>query len=343
MNTVEVARGPQAGVRRAVAEAHPNVALVKYWGKRDGELNLPAAPSLSITLDGMRTRTGVRFDAALERDRLVLDGREAPAELARVRPTLDRLRALAGSDLPALVESDNDFPTAAGLASSASGFAALVLAGARALDLELDVAALSALARRGSGSAARSLFGGFVEMACGCRADGADAVAHPLLAAHAWPLEIVVATTDAAPKSVSSTDGMTRSAATSPYHRAWIAAAEADLETARDALQRRDFEALAGVSEASCLAMHATALAARPGLIYWNGATVTAMHAVRALRARAIPVFFTVDAGPQVKAVCLPGHAPAVAAELGAIDGVRETLQCGLGDDARVVTAEADG
>jgi len=324
----------------AVAEAHPNIALVKYWGKRDRALNLPAVPSLSITLDRLWTRTRVRFDVAFEEDRLELNGTCAPRELERVRPTLDRLRSLAGCELAAHVESSNNFPTAAGLASSASGFAALVVAAAGALELPLDATRLSELARRGSGSAARSIFGGFVEMRHGERPDGSDAVARPLLPPREWPLEVVVAVTDAAPKAVTSTDGMEHAAATSDFHEAWVSGAASDLEAARAAVLARDFEQLAAVSEASCLKMHATALAARPGLLYWNGATVEAMHAVRQLRRAGTPVFFTVDAGPQLKAVCLPGRAESVAAALGDMPGVRETLVCGLGGDAHVLGPE---
>jgi len=324
----------------ALAQAHPNIALVKYWGKRDRTLNLPAVPSLSITLDRLWTRTRVRFDAALEADRLELNGKPAPRELERLRPTLDRLRALADCALPACIESSNNFPTAAGLASSASGFAALVVAAARALGLRLEAAKLSELARQGSGSAARSIFGGFVEMALGERADGSDAVARPLLAAAEWPLEVVVAVTDPAAKAVTSTDGMEHSAASSEFHAAWVRGAAADLEAARAAVTGRDFERLAEVSEASCLKMHATALAARPGLLYWNGATVEGMHAVRQLRREGIPVFFTVDAGPQLKAVCLPGHGDTVAGAIARIPGVHETLRCGLGEGAQVLDPE---
>ncbi len=331
-----------ATVREAVAEAHPNVALAKYWGKRDAALNLPAVPSLSITLAGMTSRTRVTFDAAAARDELVLNGAAAPDVLTRLQPTLERLRTLAGCTHRARVVADNDFPTAAGLASSASGFAALVVAAADALGLELAPATASAAARRGSGSAARSLFGGFVEMAPGRAPDGRDAIAQPLLAPEAWPLEVVVVTTDPAPKAVSSRDGMALTAATSPYYAAWVAGAVADFDAARAAVLARDFERLAEVAEASCLAMHAVALAARPGLLYWNGATLEAMQAVRRMRGCGHAVFFTVDAGPQVKAVCLPGHAGAVAAELGAIEGVHSTHRCGLGGDARVVERGTD-
>lgn len=328
-------------VRKAVAEAHPNIALVKYWGKRDRTRNLPAVPSLSITLAAMWTRTRIRFEPGVEADSLTLNGEPAPArQLERVRAALEPMRALADCRWHAVIESRNNFPTAAGLASSASGFAALVVAAADALGLELEAARLSELARRGSGSAARSIFGGFVEMARGVCTDGSDAVARPLLAAAEWPLEVVIATTDTEPKKVTSTDGMEHTAATSVFYDAWVGDAESDLLAARDAVGSRDFDRLAEVAEASCLKMHAVALAARPGLLYWHGATVDAIRRIRELRDQGMPVFFSVDAGPQVKAVCLPGHGETVATELLAIPGVKDTVVSALGEGARTLPWE---
>ena len=324
----------------ARAQAQPNIALVKYWGKRDSALNLPASGSLSITLDSLWTRTCVAFDPTLTRDELLLDGAEHPAALARVSGCLDLLRERAGSTVHARVDTHNNFPTGAGLASSASGFAALVLAGSAALGLTLDRRALSVLARRGSGSAARSIFGGFVGMAAGTRADGEDAFATPLLDAAQWPLCVVVAVTSMHAKAVGSGAGMELSRRTSPFHAAWLAGADADLASARHALQHRDFAELAAASEYSCLKMHAVMLASRPPLMYWNGATVECVHAIRALRERdGVPVFFTIDAGPQVKAVCLPAAAPRVAAVLGAVAGVERVLTSALGGGARLLTA----
>ncbi len=322
----------------AAAQARSNIALVKYWGKRDSALNLPAAGSLSITLDALWTRTRVRFDPALDADTLRLDGAADARALERVRACLDVLRREAGVHEHAHVETDNNFPTAAGLASSASGFAALVLAASQALDLPPDRRRLSVLARQGSGSAARSLFGGFVVMHAGHRADGSDAFAEPLLPPGAWPLQVVIAVTTQRPKTVGSGEGMERSRLTSPFHADWIASVDADLALARDAVTTRDFEALAEVSEHSCLKMHAVMLSSRPPLAYWMPATVACMQRIRDLRQRdGVGVFFTIDAGPQVKAVCLPQDAPRVAAELGALPGVETVLTSGLGEGAELV------
>lgn len=322
----------------ATAQAQPNIALVKYWGKRDATLNLPATGSMSLTLASLCTRTRVDFDAALPRDEFLLDGREEPAMLARVSACLDLLRSRAGTTCRASVESSNDFPTGAGLASSASGFAALVVAADAALGLGLDHRALSIIARRGSGSAARSLFGGFVVMDAGQRSDGEDAFPTSLMSAEAWPLKVVIAVTSHSRKQIGSTDGMERSRRTSSFYDAWVEDAEADLCAARAAVLARDFAALADVTERSCMKMHAVMLTSRPALLYWTGATVDCLHRIRALREDdGLAVCYTVDAGPQVKAVCLPADAARVAAALAAVPGVLTVLTSALGAGAALV------
>ena len=321
---------------QATAEAQPNIALVKYWGKRDDRLNLPAAGSLSITLDALHTRTSLRFDPALAADEVTLNGGRDDEQSRKIGAFLDLFRSRAGVQTRARVESANDFPTGAGLASSASGFAALAVAADHALGLGLVQRELSILARRGSGSAARSIFGGFVEMSAGSRDDGTDAFATPLLDAAAWPLEVVVAITARERKAVSSRVGMDRTQRTSPFYRDWIATVPGDLADARDAVRNHDFEKLAHTSEASCLAMHAVMLSARPGLVYWNAATVDCIRCIRALQAEGVAAFFTIDAGPQVKAVCLPNHAARVAEALRGVAGVADVLVSGLGAGARI-------
>ncbi|MEE4640071.1 MAG: diphosphomevalonate decarboxylase [Wenzhouxiangella sp.] len=317
------------------ARAGANIALVKYWGKRDPNLNLPAAGSLSITLGELETVTRIEMDAGLASDAFELDGQACDA--APISAVLDLLRP-AGAPRCRVV-SRNNFPTGAGLASSASGNAALVVAAAALFRPELGRAELSALARRGSGSAARSLFGGFCEMDAGVAEDGSDCRARGLQDASYWPLEVVVAITDTGPKAVSSRDGMNRTMATSPYYPAWVASVPADLERASQAIAARDFGELAAVSEHSALKMHASALAARPGLLYWNGATVACLERIRAMRDEGVGVFFTVDAGPQVKAVCRPGESQRVAAALEALPGVQRVLCSGLGAGAHLIAS----
>ncbi len=318
------------------AIAHPNIAIVKYWGKSDIDRNLPAVGSISITLDTLTTTTRVRFGAGAVRDELYLDGKPATEQRnARARLCLDLFRRHR-PELPAVViESENSFPTAAGLASSASGFAALVVAVNAALEAPLGEDELAEIARRCSGSSPRSLHGGFVELALA----GETTAVRPILDRRDWPLEVVIAVTSKASKKVGSTDGMELTRTTSPFYRSWVSSSPDDLAVAREAIAARDFAALAAVGEASCLKMHAVALAARPGLMYFNGATVECLHRVRELREEGESVFFTIDAGPQLKAVCEPTSTRGVAAALAEIPGVVEIIRCGLGDGARVVEA----
>ena len=321
---------------RAVARAGANFALVKYWGKADERLNVPAVGSISITLDALFTETVVELIPELRSDELLLDGKRRDEDLAKISACVDLLRRKAGTDARVRVTSRNNFPTAAGLASSASGFAALVRAAEEALGLRLSPRERSIVARQGSGSAARSIFGGFVEMHAGSSPDGSDSFAEPLLESKEWPLEIVIAVTAKAEKAVGSRTGMALSASSSPYYAAWVAGQPPDLAAARAAIQARDIAALAHVAEHNCLKMHAAALAALPPLVYWNGATVECLHAVRRLRAAGVPVFFTIDAGPQLKAVCAPGARPEVERTLRAVPGVLELLTSALGPGAEL-------
>jgi diphosphomevalonate decarboxylase len=331
--------------RAVTARAGTNIALVKYWGKRDPALNLPATGSLSLTLDGLGSETRVRFapdagdsDGA---DSVLLGGVAAEPRFAkRVRAFLDLVRERAGLRLPAEVATTNTVPTAAGLASSASGFAALALAASRAAGLALPAAELSVLARRGSGSAARSIFGGFVEMAAGQDRDGSDAHARPLLDPESWDVRLVVALTTRAQKPIGSTAAMERTAATSPYYPAWIAATERDLPEARAAVAARDLARLGAIAERSALRMHASAMAAEPAILYWNATTVAAMRAVLELRETGTPVYFTIDAGPHVKALCAAADAAAVERALGQVPGVERTLVAAPGPGAAVIEVE---
>lgn len=338
---------------KATALAHPNIALVKYWGKRDLAYNLPGAGSLSLTLGGLATRTCVEFDPALEADQLQLDAEEivGGAKLERVSAFLDLVRAHAGMSTRARVRTKNDFPTGAGLASSASGFAALALAASRAAGLDLSPRELSILARRGSGSAARSIFGGFVEMNDGVFEFAEDgdklettspeaasdaAYARPIAPASHWDLRCLIAVTSAGEKDVGSTEGMVRTQKTSPYYKQWIATVAPDIERAARAVNARDFAALAEVAEGSCLRMHASALGAEPGILYWNATTVELIHAVRQARAGGLAVFFTIDAGPQVKVFCPADARDACHALLAARAGVRQILEAYPGEGARL-------
>ena len=326
----------------ATALAHPNIALAKYWGKLEHGHNLPAVPSISLTLDGLATRTRVSVEPSLAADVLFIGGQAASdRERERASRLCDLVfRPAPGRPRPSVrIESENDFPTAAGLASSASAFAALAVAADAVFAVGRTRAELSDFARRTSASAGRSLFGGFVELPAGGGSDAAD-VALPaveLAAADHWPVAIVVAVTTEGKKAVGSTEGMLHTARTSPYYQAWVASAPSVCDRVRSAVLSRDLAALGEAAEESALAMHAAALAARPGVIYWNGTTVDIMAAVRAERAAGVPAYFTIDAGPHVKVLCPGDRAADIARHLGALPGVLRTITARPGQGARVV------
>ncbi len=322
---------------KATAIAHANIALVKYWGKRNGRLNLPAVGSISMTLDALSTKTTVTFSNEMTSDILILNSkRAAPKAEQRVSRFLELLREVAGVQMFASITSENNFPTGAGLASSASGFAALTVAAAHALNLNLSPTALSRFARMGSGSAARSISGGFVEMHCGIKPDGSDAVAEQLFDAHYWPLEMLILITSEAEKPIGSTEGMNLTKETSPYYPAWIESSRKDLADMRDAITRRDFEKLGEIAEFSCFKMHGLAMSANPALIYWNELTVRLIEEVRILRKQGIPAYVTIDAGPQVKVICPPGESNRLAAHFSEMKGIKQVLQSNIGGDARL-------
>ncbi len=314
---------------RAIAQ--PNIALIKYWGKRDVERNLPAVGSISVTLRDLYTEMCVDFDDGLEHDELTVNGADDDRMLPRIGACLDRV---AGEDRSrARVASECNFPIAAGLASSASAFAAATLAAAAAAGRDFTRAELANLAGQASGSAARSLLGGFVEL------DNRDSgiEVRSLRSADEWPLDVVVAITETGPKPVGSTEAMEISRRTSPFYSSWVEQQAHDLDTARRAIADRDFARLAAIAEHNCLKMHSIMWASRPPMVYWNAATMRCLQTVRKLQGAGVGVFFTIDAGPQVKAICLPGDTREVAAALSATDGVMDVMTTAIGDAARLV------
>lgn len=319
---------------QATARAQPNIALIKYWGKRDTGRNLPAVGSISITLDELFTTMYVEFDDSVQNDVLTVNGQENSAMLPRVTGCLD---TVVGPDrLAARVVSKSNFPIAAGLASSASAFAALVVAADSAIGRNRDTSQLASLAGSVSGSAARSLYGGYVEL----ENAGDDVALHCLRSARDWPLRVVAAITALGPKAVGSTEAMEISRKTSPFYSRWIEQQTLDLNEARRAIKQRDFSKLATVAEHNCLKMHSVMWGSRPPMIYWNSVTLACMQTVRELQSHGVAVFFTIDAGPQLKAVCEPADEARVREALADTAGVEDILVSGLGiGAARIVDA----
>lgn len=313
------------------AIVHPNIALVKYWGKRDKALNLPSTGSISLTVDRYETRTTVSFGS--DHDVAYLSGRRLQGkEHERVFRHLD---LVVPGRPPAEVVSANNFPSAAGLASSSSAFAALTMAAAASAGLSLPIERLSELARRGSGSACRSLWGGFVEWRRGVLADGSDSHGYPLAPQSAWDLRLVVAVLDPGQKKIGSREAMNRTTETSPMYPVWVNTADLDLDEAREAIAARDLSALGAVMERSALKMHATMMTALPAIRYWQPASVAAMEVVESLRAGGVSAFWTMDAGPNVKVLCEAHSADAVARALAEVAPAVEVL--GVGGPPRLI------
>ncbi|WP_322802291.1 diphosphomevalonate decarboxylase [Thermoflexus sp.] len=318
--------------RRATAQAHPNIAFIKYWGNRDDRLRLPANPSLSMNLGALRTVTTVTFLEEEGPDVLILNGIrvEGPAR-DRVEAFLNHVRGMAGLRGQAVVESSTDIPAGVGLASSAAAFAALAVAAAAALGLDLSERELSILARLGSGSACRSVPPGFVEWVAGDRHE--DSYAYSIAPPEHWALWDVIAIVSEQHKAVSSSEGHRR-AATSPLHALRVATASERVARCREAIQQRDFESLVEIVETDAIWMHAVMMTSRPPLFYWEPATITVLQAVRRWREEGLPVAFTLDAGPNVHVLCPGEVAPEVAQRLERVPGVRRVLTSGPGGGA---------
>jgi diphosphomevalonate decarboxylase len=323
----------------ATAVANANIAFIKYWGNRDEKLRLPANPSLSMNLAGLETTTTVDFAAGLERDEVIIGGEpQSGPPRDRVANHLDLIRARAGIKQFARVESSNNFPAGVGIASSASAFAALTLAAAAAAGLNLTEPELSALARMGSGSAARSVPAGFVEWALGQDEQPETSFAFSVAPPDFWDLVDVIAIVSQKQKSVSSTSGHVL-ARTSPLQDARVAGAPGRLQRCRDALLAKDFARFADIVEADSNLMHAVMLTSNPSVIYWEPITLAIMKSIRRWRAEDLPVCFTIDAGPNVHCLCPAQSAAEVERRLRSNLDVTRILVAGPGGPAHLVAS----
>lgn len=320
----------------ATARAHPNIAFIKYWGNRDDALRLPANASISMNLEGLFAETTVEWiESAAAGDTFVLNGAEQQGDpLRRVSTHLDLLRARLNLEASAHVISSNNFPTGAGIASSAAAFAALTVAGAAAAGHTLSERELTTLARRGSGSAARSVPAGFVEWHMGDSHENsyAESVAGP----QHWDLVDVVAVVSTAHKPVGSTAGHA-TAWTSDLQAARVAGAQERLDRVRRAILDRDFAPFAEVVEHDSNLMHAVMMTSRPPLFYWLPPTLTIMDAVRQWRAEGLQVCYTLDAGPNVHCICVKSAADEVKQRLSSMSEVMNVLAAPAGGGAQIV------
>lgn len=313
-------------MKRVNVLAHPNVALIKYWGKRDEIEKIPASPSLSITLGGLETKTTV---SEANSDEVVIDGQSTSDQ--KVFQWLVRLRR--EYDVPRLkIESINSFPGNCGFASSSSGFAALAVGINEFCGLKLDFSSLARITRLGSASGVRSLLGGYVTM----NPDVQKCAPVQLVPPEYWDLTVIAAVTSTEPKQTSSTSGMAQTAETSPFFHSWVAKTAEDFDQCKDAIQNRNFDLLTEIAEANCYRMHALMMSTEPPIRYWRAGTMNAIDTIDRLRRDGAPVFFTSDAGPQVKAICLPEAVPTVKRALDNTDGVLFTIESNIGNEPTV-------
>ena len=297
---------------KATAIAHPNIALIKYWGKRDISLNLPSVSSISLTLREYYTKTTVSWGE--NQDHFVLNDQEQDHHNSkRVFQFLDRIDPHRP---PCSVRSNNNFPTAAGLASSSSAFAALALAATKAAQKDYTATELSILARQGSGSACRSIWGGWVWWDKGSQENGEDSHGYPIAPVDHMDVAMVVAVVSTQKKSVSSTKGMIQSAQTSPFYKNWVQTSEEDIQTAKEALHKKDLHQLGEAMEHSTIKMHATMMATRPSIRYWKPQSLAIIEKVEQLRKEGYSCYQTMDAGPNVKILCPAHEAQSIATEM---------------------------
>ncbi len=322
---------------KATAAANANIALVKYWGKRDDSLILPQNGSISMTCDGLQTTTTVDF-GDYEKDSVVINDEELQKDERGILGHIERIRKMAGIKERARVISQSNFPVAAGLASSASGFAALTVAASSAAGLKLSEKELTILSRQGSGSSCRSICEGFVEWYRGSKDDGSDSFAETIANKGHWKDFRMIATiVSEEQKKISSRAGMKQTLETCPYYKDWLATVDKDLAAIRNGIKAKDFSTVGLTAETNCLKMHALMMTTKPSIIYWIPATLEVIHTVQLLRAEGTECYFTIDGGPQVKVMCLSKNEKEINERLLGLKGVKKTVICMPGDGARII------
>ncbi|MDE3091660.1 MAG: diphosphomevalonate decarboxylase [Chloroflexota bacterium] len=324
-------------IQKATSCANSNIAFIKYWGNRDAAQRVPLNDSISMNLDHATTTTTVAFDAGLNEDQVVIGGAEAQgATRVRVVAHLDRVRALAHSDSRARMESRNTFPAGVGVASSASGFAALSLAATHAAGLALNERELSILARQGSGSACRSIPAGFVEWIAGSSSE--DSYAISIAPPAHWGLCDVVAVVSTEEKQVGSTDGHA-AAATSPFLATRLGALPSRFHRVRRAVLAKDLALLGPAIEEDAIELHFIAMTSHPPITYWTPGMVRVIQSMQRWRADGLAVYFTLDAGPNVHLICESKDAEQVAALARAVPDVQQVIVNSPGGAATIIDA----
>lgn len=313
-------------------QANANIALIKYWGKRDEALFLPTKSSISVTLSGLQTITSIeKIDS--NRDEVFIDQKLADQKnFANIVRFLDLFRKQYSIKSFFKIDTENKFPTAAGLASSASGFAALAYGLNKICNVNLDLKELSILARQGSGSACRSLHGGFVIWHKGRKDDGSDSYAQQFFDQNFWPefcvLVVVVCSQE---KKTSSRFAMQNSVKTSLFYSEWIKESEFRIPKLIKALEQKDFDLVGQLTQDDCLGMHKTIQTSVPPINYFQDATLKIIEIVKKLRSNGLSCYFTIDAGPNVKVLCLRKDLEKIQNILKQIPGVQQIIECCVG------------
>lgn len=320
---------------KVTAKAPANIAFIKYWGKRNEKLRLPANSSISMNLSGAYTITSVEFDPGFKSDELFWGKLAAgEQETKRVSTQLDLIRGIAKIKTYAKVVSKNNFPKGAGIASSASGFAALTVAAASAASLGLSEKKLSILARIGSGSACRSIPDGFVEWRTADSSAQSYAVSlHP---PDYWDICDLIAVVGESSKKISSTEGHAL-AESSPFYKARIMGMKDKVKEMKDSLRKKDFTKFGEILEAEAVNMHSVMMTSEPPLYYWLSQTLEIMLAITEWRGRGLEAYFTIDAGPNVHVICEDKNVIKVRKELSKIKGMKNIIECKPNVGARVI------
>ena len=311
------------------AIAHPNFALIKYWGKSDVLNNLPDMSSISITIDTLFSTAKVSFDSSLKKDLWVLNNIEQES-LGQIKPTMNYLKSFKSVKDFCVIESTNNFPTAAGLASSASGVASIVIAINELFNLQLSEKELINAAILGSGSAPRSLYSGFVYL------NKKNYSCETILDGNEWPLKIIICQTSSDRKLVSSRDGMRISKSTSSYYKDWVNDQNNDIKQALKAIKMKDFDMLGEVSEDNCKKMHKVMETSKPPLIYRNATSHLCIQKIEEMKVNGIGIFYTIDAGPQVKIICKDQYTDQVISEMKSIPNMQDIIEVNIGQGARL-------
>ena len=321
-------------MKKTTVKASSDVALVKYWGKKDEVLRLPENGSLSIKLDGLDTITTVEFDEKLKKDLITIQGESDEKESSRVSKHLGRIRQLAGKNIFAKVVSQNTFPKGTGLSSSGSGFAALTVAATKAISLDLDQKQLSILARQGSGTACRCICSGFVEWKDGSTSD--TSYSHTLFKPSHWDIRDVVAVVDEGMKRISSTQGHT-TAQTSIAFKERQQRIGKKIKAVTQTIKDKDFKTMGEIVEAETLEFHSILLTSTPPMIAWYPGTVEVMHHVQALRQQGIPAYFTINTGFNVHVLTLPEFESKVKNSINQLSLVTKTISAKIGSEPKTI------